>query len=147
AIAVVLVVNNEIGDVDVHVFLNVGIKLPVHLSQDIGRRWIPCSLGAQDAAANRHDKGGGNAFTRNVCDRDAEPFVIDMNVIEIIAAHLAGGHINAADLKSVNARRFGWKQNTLNVPCDFEIVVQPLLSVRHRVDYGGEKGKSRLLRE
>ena len=68
-----------------------------------------------------------------------------MNVIEIIAAHLAGGHINAADLKSVNGRRFGWKQNTLNVPCDFEIVVEPLLFVRHRVDDGVVEGKSGLL--
>ena len=68
-----------------------------------------------------------------------------MDVIEIIAAHLAGRHINAADLKPVDGWRFGWEQNPLNVPCNFEIVIEPFFFVRHGVNDGVVESKSRLL--
>ena len=71
--------------------------------------------------------------------------MIDLNVIEIIAAHLAGWHINAADLKPINRRRFRWKQDTLNVPRDLEIVIESRLLVIHGKDDGVVKRKSRLL--
>jgi hypothetical protein len=71
--------------------------------------------------------------------------LIDLNVIEIIAAHLAGWRINAADLKPINRRRFRWKQDTLNVPRDFEIVIESLLFVSHGIDDGVVKRKSGLL--
>ena len=138
-------VEDEICHAYKHVFLDVGIKLPVYLSQNIGWGRIPRRLSAQHAAANRHDKRGGNAFARNVRDRHAKPFVIDLDVIKIIAAYLAGGHIKAADLKSVNGRRFGGKQNSLNIARDFEIVVESLLFIRHRVDNSVIESKGGLL--
>jgi hypothetical protein len=71
--------------------------------------------------------------------------LIDLNVIEIIAAYLAGWHINAADLKPIDRRRFRWKQDTLNVPRDFEIVIESLLFVSHGINDGVVKRKGGLL--
>ena len=142
--AIALMIKYEIRHTDKHVFLNVGIKLPVYFSQNIGRRRIPRRLSTQNAAANRHDQRCRNAFARNVGDCNAKPFVIDMNVIKIIAAHLAGGHVNAADLKPLNGRRFRRKQNPLNIPCNLEIVIESLLFIRHRVNDGVVKGKGGL---
>ena len=142
--AIALMIQNEIGHANKHVFLNVGIKLPVYLSQYICRRWVSRCLSTQHAAANRHDKRGGNAFTRNIRDRYAEPFVIDADVVEVIAAHLTRRHIDPANLKPVYGRCFGWKQNTLNISCDFKVVIEPLFFVRHRVDNGVVKSKSGL---
>ena len=118
--------------------------MPVHLSQNIGWGRIPRRLSPQNAPADRHDKRCGNAFSGNIGDRDSESFVINMNVIEIITAHLAGRHVDAANLKSVDSRRFSRKQNTLNVTRDLEIMVEPLLFVGHRIDDGVIESKSRL---
>ena len=46
----------------------------------------------------------GHAFSGDVGDRHAEPLVIHLDVIEIIAAHLAGGNVDAADLEAMNGR-------------------------------------------
>src|SRR5262249_56226189 len=99
---------------------------------------------AKDGAEYCHDKPSRPPFTRHIGNRDTEPFFINLNVIEIIAAHLAGGGINPADLKSVNGRRFRWKQDTLNVSRDLEIVVESLLFVGHGINDGVVKRKSRL---
>src|SRR5881398_3802721 len=123
---IVLMIENQISHANKHVFLDVGIELSVHLSQDIRWRRVASRFRAQDAATDRYDKRCGDAFTGHVCNRYTEPFFIDLNVIEIIAAHLAGGHIKAADLKSIDGRRFRWKQDPLNIPRDFQIVVESL---------------------
>src|SRR5438105_5133016 len=68
-----------------------------------------------------------------------------MDVIEIIAAYLAGRHVDAADLKSINGRCLRGEQNSLNVPCNFKIVIQSLLFVGHRIDDGVVERKGRLL--
>src|SRR5262245_40337349 len=68
-----------------------------------------------------------------------------MDVIEIIAAYLASGHINPADLEPVDGRRFRWEQDALNVSRDFEVVVQPFFLVRHRINDGVVERKGRLL--
>ena len=129
--SVVLVVQDEISHADKHVFLDIGIKLPVYLSQHIGRGRIARRFSSQHAAANRHDERCGYAFARHIRDRHAEPFVIDANVIKIITAYLASRDIDAADLKPINGGRIGWKQDTLNVARNLQIVIEPLLFVRH----------------
>jgi len=68
-----------------------------------------------------------------------------VDVIEIIAAHLPSWHINPADLETIDGRRFRWKQDTLNVSRDFEVVIQPFLFVRHRINDRVVERKSRLL--
>src|SRR5437773_4391331 len=138
-------IENEVGHADKHVLLDIRVKLPVYFLQDVRRGRIPYRLTTQNAAANRHDERRGNAFAGNIGDGNSKPFVIDMDVIEIIAAHLAGWHIEAADLKSVNGWRFCWKQNTLNITGDLKIVVESLLFVRHRVDDGVIQCESGLL--
>ena len=138
-------IENEVGHADKHVLLDIRVKLPVYFLQDVRRGRIPYRLTTQNAAANRHDERRGNAFAGNIGDGNSKPFVIDMDVIEIIAAHLAGWHIDAANLKSVDGWRFGRKQNTLNITRDLKIVVQPLLFVRHRIDDGVIERKGRLL--
>src|SRR5262249_25238860 len=75
----------------------------------------------------------------------AKSLFINMNVIEIIAAYLASWHINPADLKAVDGRRFRWEQNALNVSGDFEVVIQPFLFVRHRINDRVVECKGRLL--
>src|SRR5438094_2924787 len=132
--AIALMVKDEICHADKHVFLDVGIKLPVYLTQNIGWGRIPCRLGAQYAAANRHDQGCRNAFTGNVGNCNTKPVFINMNIIEIIATYLARRHIDAADSKSVNGRRFCWKQNSLNVPRNLEVMIESLFFICHRVD-------------
>src|SRR4029077_7335607 len=139
-----LVIKDEIRDTDKHVFLNVGIKLPVYLSQNISWGRVPRRLSTQNATTDRHDQRCRNAFARNVGDDNTKPFVVDMNVVKIIAAHLAGGHVNAADLKTVNGRRFRRKQKPLNIPCNLEIMIESLLFIRHRVNDGVVKGKGGL---
>src|SRR5881392_1769751 len=39
---------------------------------------------------------------------------------------------------------FRRKQNPLNIPCNLEIVIESLLFIRHRVNYGVVKGKGGL---
>src|SRR5262245_51624522 len=68
-----------------------------------------------------------------------------MDIIEIVAAYLASGHINPADLEPIDGRRFGWEQDALNVSRDFEVVIQPLFLVRHRINDGVVERKGRLL--
>jgi hypothetical protein len=68
-----------------------------------------------------------------------------MDVIEIIAADLASWHVNPADLEAVDGRRFRWKQDALDVSSDFEVVIQPFLFVRHRINDRVIERKSRLL--
>ena len=132
--AVVHVIKNEIGHADEHVLFDVGIKLAVHLFQNIRRRWILRCLTAQNAAANRHDKRRRHALAGNIGNRHAEPFLVHFDVIEIIAAHLARGHIDAADLEAVHRRRFCRQQYALNVARDLEVVIESLLFVRLRID-------------
>src|SRR5437879_10626550 len=123
-------IENQVGHADEHVLLDVGIKLSIYFLEDIGRRGISYRLTAQNAATNRHDERSRHAFAGNIRDSDAEPFVVDLDVIKIIAADLARGHVDSADLKSVHVGRFSWKQNALNVARDFQVVVEPLLFVR-----------------
>ena len=127
-------IENEIGHADEHVLFDVGIKLAVYFSQNIRRGRILRRLTAQDTAANRHDERRRHAFARNIGNRHAEPFLVHFDVIEIIAAHLARGHIDAADLEAVHRRRFCRQQDALNVARDLKVVIQPLLFVRLRVD-------------
>ena len=64
-------------------------------------------LTAQDAAANGHNERCWNTFARDIGDGDTEAFVVDLNIIKVISADLASGHVKSANLKSVNGRRFG----------------------------------------
>ena len=66
--AIVLVVQNEIGHADEHVFPDIGIKLAVHFSQDIRRGRIASRFSAQHAPTNRHDQGRRDALARDVSD-------------------------------------------------------------------------------
>src|SRR5207245_1593866 len=81
-----------------------------------------------------HNQRRRHTFPGNVCDCDAKSLLIDMDVIKIIAAYLPGWHVDAADLKSINGRRLGWEQDTLNVARDFEVMIEPLLFIRHRIN-------------
>src|SRR5204863_7543479 len=81
----------------------------------------------------------------NICDCHAQPLVIYANIIEIVAAYLAGWHIDAADLKSINRRRFRREQNSLNVPGDLQVMIQTLLFVSHGVNDRVVERKGRLL--
>src|SRR4029077_15631578 len=126
-----LVIKDEIRDTDKHVFLNVGIKLPVYLSQYISWGRVPRRLSTQNATTDRHDQRCRNAFARNVSDDNATPFVADMNVIKISAAHVACGDVNASDVKTLKGRRFRRKQKPLNIPCNLEIMIESLLFIRH----------------
>src|SRR5437773_11757038 len=139
-------IENEVGHADKHVLLDIRVKLPVYFLQDVRRGRIPCRLGAQYAAANRHDQRCRNAFTGNVGNCNTKPVFINMNIIEIIATYLARRHIDAADLKSVNGRRFCWKQNSLNVPRNLEVMIESLFFICHRVDDSVVEGKGGLLR-
>jgi hypothetical protein len=53
--AIALMIQNEVGHTDEHVFLDIRVKLAVYFSQNIGRGGIPQRLGAQHTSANRHD--------------------------------------------------------------------------------------------
>src|SRR4029077_14383917 len=143
--AIVLMIQDQVRHADEHVFFNVWIKLPVYFSQHIRRRRVPCRLCTQHAAANRHDQRCRDAFAGNVCDCNAKSLLIDMDVIEIITAYLAGWHINAANLEPIDGRRFRWEQDALNVSRDFEVVIQPFLFVRHGVNDRVIERKGRLL--
>src|ERR1043166_3539452 len=68
-----------------------------------------------------------------------------MDVIEIIAAYLASWHIKPADFEAINGRRFRREQDALNVSRDFEIMIQPFLFVRHRINDRVVESKGRLL--
>ena len=138
-------IQNEVGHADEHVLLDVGIELPVDLSQDVGRRRILRRLAAQDAAADGHDERSGDAFAGDVRDGDAEAFVVDFDIIEIIAADLSRRNVDSADLEAVDPGRFRRKQNALNITRDLKIVIEPLLFVRFRIDDRVVKGESRLL--
>src|SRR5262245_20878700 len=127
-------IQNQVRHADEHVFFNVRIKLAVYFPQDIRRRRVPDRFRAQDAAANRHNQRCRHAFAGNVCDCDAKALFIDMDVIEIIAAYLASWHIQTADFEPIDGRGLRWKQDTLNVTRDFEVVIQPFLFVRHRIN-------------
>ena len=143
--AVVGVIENHVGHADEHVFLDVGIELPVYLLQNIGRRRIVRRLAAQDTAADGHDDRGGNAFARNIGNGDAEPFVIHFDIIEIIAADLACRNVDPADFEAVDDGRFAGKEDALNVARDFEIVIEPFLFVRFRINDGVVKREGGLL--
>src|SRR5947199_6049307 len=93
-------IENQVGHADEHVLLDVGIKLSIYFLEDIGRRGISYRLTAQNAATNRHDERSRHAFAGNIRDSDAEPFVVDLDVIKIIVAELARRHVDSADLKS-----------------------------------------------
>jgi hypothetical protein len=96
-----------------HVLLDIRIKLPVHLSQNIGWGRIPRRLSPQNAPADRHDKDAGTPL-RNMAL--ATPVVRHQHEYNRNNHRsLAGRHVDAANLKSVDSRRFGRKQNTLNV--------------------------------
>src|SRR6266480_4327202 len=138
-------IQDQVRHADEHVFFDVWIKLPVYFSQHIRRRRVSRRLCAQHAAANRHDQRCRDAFAGNICDCDAKSLLIDMNVIEIITAYLASWHINPADLEPIDGRRFRWEQDALNVSRDFEVMIQPFLFVRHRINDCVLERKSRLL--
>src|SRR5262249_47864086 len=122
-------IENQIGHADEHVFFDIGIKLAVHFLENISRRGISDCLTAQDASANRHDQRSGNALARNIRDSDSEPFVIDFNVIKIIATDLTCRHIYPANLKSIYIRCLCGKQNSLNIARNFEVMIESLLFV------------------
>src|SRR5207244_8111290 len=140
-------IENQVGHADDHVLLDVGLKLWIYLVENLGRRGISYRLTAQNAATNRHDERSRHAFAGNIRDSDAEPFVVDLDIIKIIAADLARGHVDSADLKSVHVGRFSWKQNALNVARDFQVVVEPLLFVRLGINDGVVERERRLLGE
>ena len=123
-------VENRVSHADEHVFLDVGIELAVHLLQHVGRRRITGRLAAQHAPADRHDDRRRHAFAGNVRDRDAEPGVVHLEVIEVIAADMARGNIDAADFKSRDDRRFARQQDALDVARDLEIVIEPFFFIR-----------------
>src|SRR5260370_5218211 len=138
-------IENQVGHADKHVLLDVGIKLSIHLLENIGWRRVSYRLTAQDAPADCHDERCGNAFARNIRDANAESFLIDFDVIKIIAADLARRHVHPADLKPTDARRFGWKKNALNVARDFKVVIESLLFVRLRINNRVVERECRLL--
>src|SRR3954454_7317593 len=128
------VIENDVGHADKHVLLDVWIKLSVYFLQDISRGRTAHRLTPQHASADRHDNRRRDAFTRHVRNRDAETRFVDLDVVEVIAAHLPRRNVETADFKTFYNRRFSWKQDPLNVARDFEIVVEPLLLVRFRVN-------------
>ena len=141
---VVRVIQNHIRHADEHVFLNVGIKLPVDFAQNVGSGRILARFAAQYASAHRHDQRGGNAFARDIRYDHAEPFVVYLNVIEIIATDLARGDIDAADFEAIDRRRLGWEQDALNIARNFEIVVEPLFLICLGVNDGVVERERRL---
>src|SRR5438874_6396647 len=96
-------IQDQVRHADEHVFFDVRVKLPVYFSQDIRRRRVPSRLCTQYAAANRHDQRCRHAFAGNVGDCNAKSFLIDMNVIEIIAAYLASWHVNPANFEPIRS--------------------------------------------
>src|SRR5205807_8326281 len=138
-------IEQEISHADKQVFLNVGIKLSIYFLENISRRWISNGLAAQDTATNRHDQRSRHAFAGNVCDGNAEPFVVEFDVIKVIAANLARWDVHPANFKSVHLRRFRRKKDALNVARDFQIVIEPLLFVRLGINDGVVKRERRLL--
>src|SRR5256885_10175173 len=114
-------VENHVGHADKHVFLDVGIKLAVHLLQNVGGRWISGGLAPQDAAADGHDDGSRHAFARNVRNGDAELAAVHFDVIEVIATDVAGGNVQAADLQSWDDWRFAPHEDALDVPRDLPV--------------------------
>ena len=138
-------IENKIRHADKHVLLDVGVKLAIHLLQNIRRRRILRRLTAQNTAANRHDKRGRDTFAGNIGNRHAETLIVHLNVIEVITADLTGRNIDSADLKSVHCRSFSGQQDALDVARNFEVVIEPFLFVRLRIDNGVVKSKSRLL--
>src|SRR5690242_15937746 len=108
-------IENEVGHAYKHVLLDIGVELAVDLAQNVGRRRVLRRLAPQDTAANGHDERGRDAFARDIRDGDAEPFVIDFDVVEIIATDLPGRDIHSADLEAVDARRFRGQQDALDI--------------------------------
>ena len=102
---VVLMIENHVGHADEHVLLDVGIKLAIDLPQHVCRRLARRASAAQDAAANGHDERGRHAFAGDIGDGHAEAVVVHLDVIEIIAADLARGNVDAGDLEAVDLRR------------------------------------------
>src|SRR5438132_1165388 len=138
-------IENEISHADKHILLDVGIKLPIHFLENIGRRRIPYRLTAQNTPADGHDERRGDALTGNIGDGDAQTFVVHFDVIKIIAANLARRHVHATNLKSVYDRGFGRKKNPLDVARDRQVVIESLLFVRLRINNRIVKRECRLL--
>ena len=102
-------------------------------------------LTAQDAAANGHDERRRNAFAGDVGNRNPEVLVVDLDVIEVIAADLTRRHINSTDLKPIYGGCFGGEEDALNVSRDFEVVIETFFFIRFRVDDGVVKREGGLL--
>jgi len=131
---VVLMIENEVSHADEHVLFNIGIELAIDLPQNFGGRLTEARLGPQDATADRHDQRRRHAFTGNVGNHHSKMIVVHLDVIKVITAHLAGGQIQARDVESFDRRRLLREQDPLNVARDLEIMIEPLLFVRLRID-------------
>src|SRR5215831_2964667 len=140
-------IQNDVGHTDEHILLNIGIKLAINLVQNICRRRISYRFAAQHAPANRHDERCRNALAGNIGDRNAKSFVVDLDIIEIISAHLPGWDIEAADFESAYRWRLCRQEHALNVPCNLQIVVKPFLFVSLGINDRVIERESRLLRD
>ncbi len=87
----------------------------------------------------------GTPFPRHRQSRRPSLFFIHFDVIEIIAADVARGNVDPADLESLDDRRFARQQDALNVSRDLEVMIEPLLFVRFRINDGVVERESRLL--
>jgi hypothetical protein len=142
---VVLMVENDVGHANEHVLLDIGIELAIDLPQNLGGRLAEARFRSQDAAADRHDERGGHALARDIGDDDAEPVVVHPDVVEIVAADLACRDVNAGDIKAVDRRRLRGKKDALDVARDLQVVVEPFLLVRFRIDDSVVEGEGCLL--
>src|SRR3954451_19152951 len=93
------VIENDVCHADEHVLLDVGIKLPVYFLQNVCRRWTAHCLAPQDAATDCHDDGCRHAFAGDVGDCNAETRFVNLDVVEVIAAHMPRRNVETADLE------------------------------------------------
>src|SRR3954452_21883767 len=135
------VIENHVSHADEHVLLDVRIKLAIHFLQNISGRRIARGLAAEDAATNRHDDRCRDALAGNIRYGHAELALVDFEVIEVVAADVARWNVDPADFKAWEDWRFAREQDSLDVPRDLEVMVEPLLLVRFGINDRVVKGE------
>ena len=97
-------VDHEVKHADKHVLLDVGIHAAVDRAQHFGRGGGSLRRTAEQAAAHAGYESGGNSFARDVGDDNAPAMFVELQVVEIVSADLAGGDIQAAHFVACDPR-------------------------------------------
>ncbi|OPZ77719.1 MAG: hypothetical protein BWY77_01646 [bacterium ADurb.Bin431] len=120
-------IDDHIKKGDEHPLFHVCDDKVVHARQHLGRILDAARLGAQGSADHGHDQRTRNPLARNIGDDDAQGILVHLDEIIIVASHLLGGGVIAADSVTLDLGKFARQQGLLDFLGDLHLLLQPFL--------------------